>query len=293
MKELKGKNAVVIGASSGIGRSVALALAREGMNVMVAATRAERLDAVVAQIKTLGVDASAVVCDVSRRDDVHALSDAAFDRFGAVHLLCNNAGVTTGGPLIEHADEDWDWIYDVVLRGVSHAIQSFAPRMVQQGEGHIVNTASQAGLVPDWCVNHGPYVSAKAGVIGLSIALRQELAAQGVDVSLFIPSLVNTEIISGSSRRRPEHYGGPKPEGDPCMPTLRPDVPEPIAGLRFALEPDEAAAVLLDGVKANLPFIVTHGGLKPVVEDYFGRILAAYDLAIAREESGKQVRPAF
>lgn len=285
MKKLNGKNAVVIGASTGIGRSLALALASEGMNVVVAATRKEPLDMVADEARALGVRAQAIVCDVSRREDVLALSEFAFAEYGDVHLLCNNAGVTTGGPLIEHSDQDWDWIYDVVLRGVSHAIQAFAPRMVKQGEGHIVNTGSQAGLVPDWCVNHGPYTAAKAGVIALSVALRPELEPYGIGVSLFIPAMVNTGIVNGSGQRRPAHYGGPKEAGDTIMPTLRPGVPEPIPDTRFALEPDEAAEIMVQGIKNNLPFIVTHGGLKPVVEDYFRRILESYDLALAREKS--------
>ena len=291
MRELRGRNAVVIGASTGIGRALVLALAREGMNVVAAATSKERLEPVVAEARAAGVEADAVVCDVSRREDVMALADFAFERHEAVHLLCNNAAVTTAGPLIEHGDQDWDWICDAVLRGVTHAVQAFAPRMVQQGEGHIVNTGSQAGLVPDWVLNHGPYLPAKGGVNNLTVALRAELAESGVGVSLLIPGMVNTEIIHGSSHKRPAHYGGPKPDPDPPI-LPRPGAPPPLAGTRFALEPEEAAEIAIDGIRSDLPFIVTHGGMKPVVEDYFGRILAAYDLALAREGHGGPDAPA-
>lgn len=285
MKNLRDKNAVVIGASSGIGRALALALAREGMNVAVAGTRAAPLEEVAASIRALGVKALPVTCDVSRREQVQKLAERCFAEFGQVHLLCNNAGVTTVGPLAEHDAQDWDWIYGVVLMGVAHAVQAFVPRMIRQGEGHIVNTGSQAGLVPDWCVNHGPYTSAKAGVTGLTTALRPELAPHGIGVSLLIPSYVPTDIVKVSGQKRPVQYGGPKPGEEQGVPAMREGAPPPVPDTRFALEPDEVAAIVIRGIRENRPFIVTHGGLKPVVEDYFRRILDAYDVALAEERA--------
>ena len=287
MKDLRGKNAVVIGASSGIGRALAIALAREGMNVAIAGTRAAQLEEVAAEIRKQGVKALPVTCDVSQRDQVKTLADHCFAEFGQIHLLCNNAGVTTVGPLAEHAEEDWDWIYGVVLMGVAHAIQAFVPRMIRQGTGHIVNTGSQAGLVPDWVLNHGPYTSAKAGVTGLTTALRPELAPHGVGVSLLIPSYVPTDIVKVSGQKRPAQYGGPKPGEEQGMPSMREGAPLPIPDTRFALEPDEVAAIVIRGIREDRPYIVTHGGLKPVVEDYFRRILAAYDVALAEERTGR------
>lgn len=284
MNDLKGKNAVVIGASSGIGRALALALAREGMNVAVAGTRRELLESVAAEIRSLGVKALPIACDVSERSQMRALADRCFAEFGKVHLLCNNAGVTTVGPLAEHTDEDWDWMVGVGLLGVAHAIQAFVPRMIRQGEGHILNTGSQAGLVPDWVLNHGPYTSAKAGVTALSTALRPELAPHGIGVSLLIPSYVPTDIVRMSGQKRPARYGGPKPGVEEGMPSMREGAPLPIPDTRFALEADEVAEIAIRGIKANRAFIVTHGGLKPVVEDYFRRILYAYDIALAEEK---------
>ncbi len=117
-------------------------------------------------------------------------------------MLCNNAGVTTVGSFLDHSVADWAWIYDVVLMGVVYGIQSFYPRMVRQGGGHILNTHSQAGLVPDYNLDHGPYTSAKAAVMALSVALRAEASAHCVDVSVLIPYAVRTDILL-SERTRP------------------------------------------------------------------------------------------
>lgn len=287
MMRLEGNNAVVIGATSGIGRALALALAREGMNVAVAGTRREPLEEVAAEIRRIGVKALAITCEVSQREQVRALADRCFAEFGRVHLLCNNAGVTTVGPLAEHSEQDWDWIYGVVLMGVAHAIQAFLPRMLKQGEGYIVNTGSQAGLVPDWCVDHGPYTSAKAAVTALTVALRAEIEPQGLGISLLVPAMVNTDIVKESGQKRPAQFGGPKEGLESGSPRMRDGAPMPLPDTRFALEADEAAAIVVRGIKERRPFIITHGGLKPVVEDYFARILGAYDAALAEERAGR------
>ena len=272
--DYRGKTGVITGASSGIGRSLALALASEGMNLVLAATHRERLDCVACEVRSLGVQATAALCDVSKQSEVEALAQRSFDEYGQVHLLCNNAGVTTIGPFLEHTAADWAWIYGVVLMGVVHGIQAFYPRMVKQGSGQILNTHSQAGLVPDYNLNHGPYTSAKAGVMALSVALRPEAAAHGIGVSVLIPYAVRTDILL-SERSRPIAYGGPS-EPVARLPTVRPGAPEPAPG-PFMLEPDEVAAIAVAGLKENRAFIVTHKSMRPIAADYFDRILSAYD----------------
>jgi NAD(P)-dependent dehydrogenase (short-subunit alcohol dehydrogenase family) len=271
LMSLEGKTAVVTGGATGIGRGLASAFAKEGMNVVLASTNEERLARAAAEVCAQGGSAIGVVCDVADRDAVRALAARSVAEYGAVHLLCANAAVTTSGPFLEHKDEDWDWIYDVVLRGVTHCVQAFYPLMASQGEGQIVMTGSQAGLVPDWVLGHGPYTSAKAGVTALAVALRPEAAEYGVGVTLLIPAATESDIQL-STRSRQARYGtSVQGEMGP-----RPGAPEPVQGSKFWLTPDEVAACVVAELPKDPAFIVTHPGMRPLVEDYFGRILAAY-----------------
>lgn len=215
-----------------------------------------------------------VVCDVSDRTAVRSLAEQACAKFGAVDLLCANAGVTTAGPLLEHRDADWDWIYDVVLRGVTNCIQAFYPAMAQTGDGQILVTGSQAGLVPDWCLNHGPYTSAKSAVMALAVALRPEAEEHGVGVTVLIPAATESEILL-SGRSRPARYGAAQEfSPDSIMP--RPGAPIPLADTKFVLSAEEVAKMVVAKLPKNPAFIATHPGLQPLVKDYFDRILAAY-----------------
>jgi NAD(P)-dependent dehydrogenase (short-subunit alcohol dehydrogenase family) len=275
MIDFRGKTAVITGGSAGIGRSLALALAKQGMNIVVAATNRQRLESVVDEVRKIGVRSTAILCDVSQQAQVEALAEQAFAEYGEVNLLCNNAGVTTIGPFLDHTSSDWAWVYGVVLMGVVYGIQAFYPRMVRQGGGQIMNTHSQAGLVPDYNLNHGPYTSAKAGVMALSVALRPEAAEHGIGVSVLIPYAVRTDILL-SERSRPPVYGGPR-EPIVRLPTIRPGAPAPAPG-PFMLEPDEVARIAIEGLKDDRPFITTHKAMRPISADYFERILSAYDV---------------
>jgi NAD(P)-dependent dehydrogenase (short-subunit alcohol dehydrogenase family) len=266
-----GKTVVITGGATGIGRGLALAFADQGMNVVLASTSEERLAKAVDLVRSRGGSAISIVCDVADRAAVRDLADQAVAKFGAVHVICANAAITTGGPFLNHRDEDWDWVYDVVLRGVTNCVQAFYPLLAAQREGHILLTGSQAGLVPDWVLGHGPYTSAKAGVTALAVALRPEAIDHNVGVSLLIPAGTETDI-SLSARSRQERYG--KSADGEMRP--RPGAPEPIEGSKFWLTPDEVAAQVVAELPGNPAFIVTHPGLKPIVADYFGRILAAY-----------------
>jgi short-subunit dehydrogenase len=147
--DYRGKTGVITGASSGIGRALALALAGEGMNLVLAATNRERLERVAREVRSLGVRATAALCDVSNQSEVEALAQRSFDEYCQVHLLCNNAGVTTIGPFLEHTATDWAWIYGVVLMGVVHGIQAFYPRMVQQGSGRCGRSQGESAFHRD------------------------------------------------------------------------------------------------------------------------------------------------
>ena len=207
MKEFRGRTAVITGAASGIGLELARRAAAEGMNLVLADIEATKLDAAAA---SLGIDAGRVLAqrtDVSREDEVKALADAAFARYGGVHLLCNNAGVGLTRVSWELTTADWNWVLGVDLWSVIHGIQHFVPRMLGQAEGgHVVNTSSAAGLLST--PGMAAYNVAKHGVVTLSETLYGELLAARakVGVSVLCPAWVPTAIHE-SGRNRQERFG--------------------------------------------------------------------------------------
>lgn len=209
MKELRGKVAVITGGAGGIGRAMAERFGQEGMKIVIADLKQEALDEAVAELRAMGFEAIGVRTDVSKLDSVEALRDATLAEFGAVHVLCNNAGVASGGAAWRTKPAIWDWVVGVDLLGVAYGVHAFTPLMVEQGEGHIVNTASEAGLCATPML--GAYHAAKYGVVGLSEALVMELAGTGVGVSCLCPELVRTMIFE-STRNAPAHLGLRKPE---------------------------------------------------------------------------------
>src|SRR5947209_4283023 len=204
MKDFQGKVAVVTGAASGIGRALAGKSAQEGMKVVLADIEEDALRQAEEELKASGADVLAVRTDVSKAEEVEALAQQAFDRYGAVHLLFNNAGVGTGLTVWESSLADWQWVLGVNLWGVIHGIHFFVPRMLaQDSEGHIVNTASSAGLISSSGL--GIYKVSKHGVVTLSETLALELAGQGarIKASVLCPEWVNTRIMD-SERNRPQ-----------------------------------------------------------------------------------------
>ena len=197
IKEFKDKVAVITGAGSGIGRSLAYAFAERGMKVVIADVNNDTLKSVSDELQLLGSDVLNMVIDVSDRAQVAELADAAFDRFGKVNVLCNNAGTGARGPLHALELEDWDWGLGVNLFGVIYGIKWFLPRMREFGEpGHIVNTASMAGLVFG---GGQPYGAAKAAVIKISESLLSECSNTNIGVSVLCPGTVNTDIIKNTN----------------------------------------------------------------------------------------------
>lgn len=203
MREFQGKVAVVTGAASGIGRALADRCASEGMKVVLADVDEQALAAAQDELRAAGADVRAVRTDVSRAEDVEALARQTLDAFGAVHLLCNNAGVGGGTSAWESTLADWEWVLGVNLWGVIHGVRTFVPLMLQQdSEGHIVNTASIAGLIsgPGLAV----YKVSKFGVVTLSETLYHELGLRGakIKVSVLCPGWVQTRIVD-AERNRP------------------------------------------------------------------------------------------
>lgn len=275
LTDFDGKTAVITGGATGIGRALALGLARKGMNIVLASTSVERLERAAAELREQGARVLTVQCDVSDLAAVRNLASRAVEEFGAVHLLCANAGVTTAGPFLDHQDEEWNWVYDVVLRGVTNCIQAFYPLMARAGDGQIMITGSQAGLVPDWTLYHGPYTSAKSAVMALGVALRPEAAQHGVGVTVMIPAGTDSDILQ-SGRSRPERYGAPAGEIPVSNFALRDGAPSIAPGSKFTLTSEEVADIVIEKLPENPAFIATHPGMKPLVKDYFDRILSAY-----------------
>jgi NAD(P)-dependent dehydrogenase (short-subunit alcohol dehydrogenase family) len=206
MQITNGDVAVITGAGSGIGRALALHAGSLGMRVVAADIEAPNLDETVALITDAGGTAISVQTDVSVPEAVEALAAAAFDTFGDVHLLCNNAGVFSGGFLWERTLADWNWVMGVNLYGIVHAINSFVPRMIASGHpAHIVNTASMGGLITNGY--SGPYYTSKFAAVGVSECLAHDLRGAGTEigVSVLVPSLIATSIGS-SDRNRPERW---------------------------------------------------------------------------------------
>jgi NAD(P)-dependent dehydrogenase (short-subunit alcohol dehydrogenase family) len=212
MQAFKDQVAVITGAASGIGRALADRCVQEGMKAVLAAVELEALTETEASMKASGATVLAVRTDVSQARDVEALAQKTLEAFGAVHLLCNNAGVAgTAAPIWESTLADWEWVMGVNLWGVIHGVRVFVPLMLAQDtDCHIVNTASMAGLIT--CPGLGGYKVTKHGVVILSETLHYELAERGAKMkaSVLCPGIVNTRIME-SARNRPGHLPRTEP----------------------------------------------------------------------------------
>jgi NAD(P)-dependent dehydrogenase (short-subunit alcohol dehydrogenase family) len=241
VQQLAGKVAVVTGAASGIGYALCERFAAEGMRVVMADVAPDRLKSAAAQVAG---EVLAVPTDVTRWEDVDRLAAAAYERFGAVHLLCNNAGVQRDGLAWEFPLEEWEWIVGVNLWGTVYGIKAFVPRMIESAEeGHIVNTASLGGLIAFPRISM--YSAAKAGVVGLSESLRHDLRNEGVPIgiSVLCPGPVMSNLREHSRELRPS-----APDGGEIR--LVTDVERAPAA--------RAAELVVDAVRAGRFWILTH-----------------------------------
>lgn len=274
MQELEGKAAVVIGGGSGVGRGIALGLAAEGMRVAVADIERDSAEAVAKEILERGGDALADRVDATSSDSLGTLADRAYDELGAVHVLSNNAGVSLTKPLAEATEADWQWVISLNLMSVVRSVAAFLPRMrSQEGEAHIVNTASMAGLIAVTTrsvpVPIGVYTATKYACVGYSEVLRNELAPDGIGVSVLCPGMVKSNLGATSARNRADEFGGPLPEPGP-MPTE----------LEKIMMPNEAVGpIVVRGIRANRLHILTHPESRRLVEQRFATLLEDFDFA--------------
>jgi NAD(P)-dependent dehydrogenase (short-subunit alcohol dehydrogenase family) len=264
MDELEGRVAVVTGGASGIGRAMAARFRAAGMRVVIADVEAAVLERTAGE---LGVEG--IVTDVSDPASVHALADAVLARHGAVHLVCNNAGVGGQGPMASLTLKDWQWVIGVNLWGVVHGVQAFLPILLGQGQGHIVNTASVAGLCAHPSVP-GPYTASKYAVVGLSECLRNELAGTGVGVSVVCPGFVRTNI-GQSQRNRPEVLRNPT--RSPAAQAMHERIQEQLEDARTP--PEDVASAVHDAVVADRFWVITHPELLGLVDQRHTELMAA------------------
>lgn len=247
MEYLKDRVAVITGGASGIGLALAEALGAEGMQLVLADIEEPALAAAVESLRARGIEASGVRTDVSRAADLEALADAAYARHGAVHLLCNNAGVFTGGLTWEASEADWQWVLGVNLWGVIHGVHAFLPRMIAGGqEGHVLNVASMAGFTATPFA--GVYHTSKHAVVGFSECLYHDLAinAPRIGVTLVCPEMVRTGI-GRSARNRPAELSG---EGDVPQNDARRYVEDTIReAAENGIDPSEIAAQSVSAIR--------------------------------------------
>ena len=257
--ELRGRTAVVTGGASGIGRALIQRFAREGANVVVADLDDAGMAAVAGEAQALGVKALAVRTDVADLAQMQALAARAFEAFGAVHVLCNNAGVAMWGGLESATHRDWQWVLGVNLWGVIHGLEAFLPRMIASKRGgHVVNTASMAGLVATRGL--GIYNTSKYAVVGLSETLAKDLAPHGIGVSVLCPMGVATRIRA-SDRNRPAHLRNEAAD-DAAPVTLDGDT----------LAPETVAEMVLSAILENRLYVITHHEALEPIRRRFQRI---------------------
>jgi NAD(P)-dependent dehydrogenase (short-subunit alcohol dehydrogenase family) len=271
MNDLQGKTAFVTGAASGIGLGMARAFGKAGMRVMLADIEAAALASAADGLRRDGATVETVVCDVSQREAVFSAAEATLAAFGKVHVVCNNAGVTSGGLIEDCTEQDWSWVIGVNLLGVVHGCQAFVPHLKRQQEGgHIVNTASMAGLLGGMAA-WGPYNATKYAVVGLTEVLRQEGRSGGFGASVLCPGGVNTRIFE-APRNRPQRFG---PQQSIVADGVSTD------DLKRGLDPDVVGRLVLEAIIANRLFIFTDPRFRALVQKRHDKLLADFDWAAA------------
>ena len=270
MQNFKNKVAVITGAASGIGLASAKALANEGMHVVLLDNREKALELTHANIQeecSQDIKTLALVVDITDAEAVEKAAQTVINEFGAIHLLMNNAAVFLRGPEIADVEDNvWDWLMGVNLYGTLHCIRSFLPHMHKhRDEGHIVNTCSLSGLIVRPRKN-GVYATSKYAVVGLSEALAHDLEDSPINVSVLLPAAVASDFYLTSA----EHRGSLGGEN------LFPETPEDTAN---GMSPDEVAARMLEGIRQNRFYIVTHSQTRAMLESKHQEIMAAYDAA--------------
>lgn len=271
MKELKNKVAVVTGAASGIGRGMAEAFVAAGVKVVLADIEQRALGETTRSLTTTGADVHPVITDVSKPDQVENLAMRTLEKYGAVHILCNNAGVSVRASNSWTSSlSDWQWIVGVNLMGVVHGVHTFLPLMIKQGtEAHIVNTASMAGLIASTTL----YGTTKFAVVGLSESLHLELKRAGLKpaISVLCPGFVDTNIINAHRNRPtdlPEELLQPQGRVAQAINEWMTDQ------LKQGMNPRAVGDAVLAAIREERFYILTHPEFQPLIEQRMKDILS-------------------
>ena len=276
MKDLVGKTAFITGAASGIGLGVATRLAQAGVKVMMCDIEQQALDKALADLKRTNADVDGVVADVSLKSELQAAADATLARYGEVHIVHNNAGVTGGGSYGAWTDAGWSWTIGVNLMAVIWGVEIFGPLIERHGQGgQIVNTASIAGLISG---SGNAYNVTKYGVVALSEGLRVELAPRGIGVSVLCPGFIRTHIVN-SVRNLPARFEGALPNRPPGATAA--EVETWLGNVRAridgGIDPLYVGDLVREGIEGDWPYIFTDNEFEPVIEARFAGIKAGFD----------------
>ncbi len=269
--QMQDKVAVITGGASGIGLATAKQLATRGAHIVLVDMQASALGAAAKIVAALGSGrVETRVCDVSDHAAMRALADDIVGTLGGVHIVFNNAGVAVGGPISDMSHDDWRWIIDVDLWGPIHGVEVFLPHMrAAQAGGHILFTASFAGLVPN--TGLGPYCVAKYGVVALAEVLHRELREDNIGVSVLCPMRVATNIGS-SQRNRDARYGGAEVSAE--VPEQG-DANTDLAGA--VLDVNDVAAMVVRAIDEKQLYILPHEESRPFIRRRFERIDRAFE----------------
>lgn len=273
MKELRGKVAVVTGGASGLGRAMAHAFAREGMHVAIADVDAANLERVAAELRASGVNAYAARVDVSKAGQVDGFARDVCAALGGVHVVCNNAGVAPVGVAWESTLGDWEWTMGVNLWGVIHGVRAFTPMLLAQDEGHIVNTASVAGLINPPC--SAVYNVTKHAVVALSETLHHDLGERNakVGVSVLCPAYVPTGIAD-SARNRPTELANPESAKSADQLVREEMLRKAVTSGKVSA--DQVARAVVDAVKESRFYILTHPRIIRAIRARMEAIIAGH-----------------
>ena len=279
MKNFEGKTAVITGAASGIGKSLAEKFAKENMQVVLADIEEDALEKTVENLRHYQHRVIGIKTDVLVEDSIKELFAKAKEEYGNIHILCNNAGIgaNSGNKAIWEIDKnDWDWVMGVNYQAVLHGLQTFIPHMLEHGEeGHVVTTVSMAGLMP----GAGTYGVSKHAVMALTEALSRDLQARGakINASVLCPGFVDTNIDK-SERNRPNHMN----KSEEVIPQVGAEIMSTM--LRQGKKPNEVADIVHEAIKENIFYILSHPAWDDSLKSHFENILSRKELNKPSEE---------
>jgi NAD(P)-dependent dehydrogenase (short-subunit alcohol dehydrogenase family) len=281
MKELQGKTAVISGAAEGIGLGVAKAMGRHGMNIVLADINVQQLEQAERELQEEGIEVLAVALDAADLGQWQNLAERSIERFGKVHMLVNNAGVSgTPGPVDESDNKDWRWVIDVNLMGVVYGTQTMIPLIKRHGEGGwLINVASMAGF--GGLPMAGPYNATKAAVVGMSESWQAELLPHNINVSVLCPGFVKTRINHSKRNKQTQYQAGGEPDSGADSGEISAMAEYMQSVIDAGLPPEVVGERVVEAIAAQELYIFTHPGFRPAVQKRFAAIDAAFERAQA------------